>query len=251
MIEQWSKQIKEEFLNILDVSVLASITQRLYGNSCLTNLEQAPITGRISPFLPFLTFSPSEQAVLVHKFLLELAKKARTPINLSTGPDEQLLGKGYLRIQNDASVCQAIADSKHYPELGARSMINGVRNVEDIMVETYLNIEETVIETDRQLEFLLYFDSENPSRSLRISVLGGDFLKALPPEGFPTEPASKRRPLQSLPARIVPLLHVSLSTVSNEIRVLDLSRDLAGHLCGNLGTISLTDPGSYVALSYR
>jgi hypothetical protein len=130
-------------------------------------------------------------------------------------------------------------------------LINGVRNVEDVMVEAYLNIEETLMETDRQLEFLLHFNSENPSRLLRISVLGGDFLRALLPEVFPSEPASKRRLLQSLPARIVPLLYVSLSTVSNEIRVLDLNRDLAGHLCGNLKTISLTDPGSYVALSYR
>jgi hypothetical protein len=118
-------------------------------------LIQAPITGRVSAFLPFLTFSPGEQAVVVHKFLLELGRKGRTPINLSNGPNEQLLGNVQLRIRRDAAVCGKLADAEYHPELGARCLINGVKNVEDMMVEAYLDINESIVETDGLVDFLV------------------------------------------------------------------------------------------------
>jgi len=46
-------------------------------------------------------------------------------------------------------------------------------------------------------------------------------------------------------------LYSPLSTVSHEIRILNISRDSEGRLQGTLEVVSLTEPGEYVALSYK
>jgi ATP-dependent Clp protease ATP-binding subunit ClpA len=122
---------------------------------------QSPLTGRVSAFLPFLPFRPGEQAVVVHKYLLELSQKVRTSINLSAGENEQLLGNIRLRIRRDASVCRAIAEQEYHPDLGARSLLTAVKSlVEDVLVESYLEVEKGISETEKMMEFVVDVNGE-------------------------------------------------------------------------------------------
>jgi ATP-dependent Clp protease ATP-binding subunit ClpA len=122
---------------------------------------QSPLTGRVSAFLPSLPFSPGEQAVVVHKYLLELSQKVRTSINLSAGENEQLLGNIRLRIRRDASVCRTIAEQEYHPDLGARSLLTAVKSlVEDVLVESYLEVEKGISETEKMMEFVVDVNGE-------------------------------------------------------------------------------------------
>jgi hypothetical protein len=116
---------------------------------------QPPITGRVSAFLPFLPFSPGEQAVVVHKYLLELSHKVRNPINLSVGPDERLLGNVQLHVRKDYSVCHTLAEAEYSPDLGARSLIAAVDSVEGMLVNSYLDVDEEIVETERVTDFVV------------------------------------------------------------------------------------------------
>lgn len=116
------------------------------------------MTGRISDFLPFLPFSPGEQAVVVHKFLLELARRIRGPVNLSFANKEQLLGNIRMKLRKDASVCRILAEEEYHSDLGARSLAMGARKLEDILVETYLEIEGEITEDETVVDFLVDVD---------------------------------------------------------------------------------------------
>lgn len=110
----------------------------------------APLTGRVSDFIPFLTFSKGEQAVVTHKFLLELAADVAPPIlpvQLREDVEDPLLGNIRLRVQNDASVCGRLAADEYKEELGARSLRKAVEEVQDRLVETYLEEETEIVET--------------------------------------------------------------------------------------------------------
>ncbi|KAK0309977.1 hypothetical protein LTR01_004175 [Friedmanniomyces endolithicus] len=115
----------------------------------------APVAGRISEFLPFLTFTIGEQAVIVHKALLELGRKVRQPVSLVDGPDEKLLGNVKLRIRRDVSVCRALAESEYHPDLGARSLLVAAEKVKRMLVDEYLNIDEEITEEGGVCECLL------------------------------------------------------------------------------------------------
>jgi hypothetical protein len=93
--------------------------------------------------------------VVVHKYLLELGQKSRTPISLSSGPSEQLLGNVRMRIRRDASVCRILAEAEYHTDLGARSLIQGAKTVEDMLVEAYLDVDEKIRESDRVVEFVV------------------------------------------------------------------------------------------------
>lgn len=133
LMKSLSKAIKEDFLS-------------QFGS---------PVTGRISDFLPFLPFSPGEQAVIVHKFLLELGQKVRGPVNLVPGPKEQLLGNVRLKIRKDASVCRILAEAEYHSDLGARSLIMGARKLEDTLVEVYLEVDEEIRESEKMVDFVV------------------------------------------------------------------------------------------------
>ena len=115
----------------------------------------APVTGRVSDFVPFLPFSQGEQAVVVQKFLLELSEKVRAPVNLSHGPEEQLLGNVRLRVRRDAHVCAHLAASEYSQELGARSLRTAVEHVEDRLVERYLDEDKEIDEEAGLREFVV------------------------------------------------------------------------------------------------
>ncbi|RMZ81536.1 hypothetical protein DV737_g2501, partial [Chaetothyriales sp. CBS 132003] len=72
----------------------------------------APVTGRISAFMPFLLFSPGEQAAIAHKYLLELGRKVRDPVKLSADSEERFVGNVRLHIHRDASISTSFTESE-------------------------------------------------------------------------------------------------------------------------------------------
>ncbi|RSL46328.1 hypothetical protein CEP53_010370 [Fusarium sp. AF-6] len=91
---------------------------------------KAPLTGRVSDFVPFLPFSSGEQAVITHKMLLQLAEEFRRPIVVSEGSDEQL-------------------------NLGARSLKAGVQKVKGIVTQAYLEEDEEIQENGGLRDFII------------------------------------------------------------------------------------------------
>lgn len=118
------------------------------------------MTGRISSFIPFLPFTPTESAAIVHKHLLLLAATIARPINLTPGPNEQFLGNVNLHIRRDASVCLSLAEEFYHRELGVRPLIGAVKVVEEKITERYLDINEEVTEED-QRAWEAFVDVEN------------------------------------------------------------------------------------------
>lgn len=93
--------------------------------------------------------------MIVHKSLLELGRKVQRPVNLSVGPDEQLLGNIRLRIRRDASVCQALAKAEYHSNLGARSLIAAAEKVKRMLVEEYLDIDDEIQEGNGMVECVI------------------------------------------------------------------------------------------------
>ncbi|KAK5139670.1 hypothetical protein LTR32_007296 [Rachicladosporium monterosium] len=122
-----------------------------------TNAHDAiiQVAGRISEFVPFLTFTIGEQSVIVHKALLEFGRKVRQPVILVDGPNERLLGNMKLRIRRNVSVCRALAESEYHPDLGARSLLVAAEKVKRMLVDEYLNIDEEITEEGGVCECLL------------------------------------------------------------------------------------------------
>lgn len=71
------------------------------------------------------------------------------------GPKEQLLGNVKLKIRKDASVCRILAEAEYHSDLGARSLIMGVRKVEDMLVEAYLEADEEIRESEKMVDFVV------------------------------------------------------------------------------------------------
>ncbi|KAL7946006.1 P-loop containing nucleoside triphosphate hydrolase protein [Trichoderma barbatum] len=108
----------------------------------------APVTGRISDFIPLLPFSSGEQAVITHKCLLGLAQDLRLPISLSKGPLERLIGDIRLLLRRDGTVCSTLAKAHYHNNLGARSLKAGAEKVKRIILDAYLDDDEEIKEQD-------------------------------------------------------------------------------------------------------
>lgn len=93
--------------------------------------------------------------MIIHKHLLELGRNVRTPINLTEGEGEQLIGNVRLRIRRDASVCGILAQSEYHTELGARSLISAVDTIKTLMVEAYLGVDEEISEGAAMSDFII------------------------------------------------------------------------------------------------
>lgn len=101
--------------------------------------------------LPFLPFSLGEQAVVAHKYVLELKNKVLTPVNLSSG---KLVGRVLLHIRSDGAVCKAVATDGYDPDQGARSLQTAVKTrVEEELVHTYLEEDEVISETQALADY--------------------------------------------------------------------------------------------------
>ena len=137
-----SSRLKKQLKSTFGVSELSS-----YGASRhLLNKLQNPLSGRVSLVLPFLPFSNSEAAVIVHKYLLELQSNLSQAIQLS---GQQLVGRIALNIKNDGAICSLLAQEGYDAEQGARSLKSAVDlRVVDELVEKYLE-EDGIIENEQ------------------------------------------------------------------------------------------------------
>ncbi|XDG02608.1 hypothetical protein ABKA04_002223 [Annulohypoxylon sp. FPYF3050] len=100
----------------------------------------APLAGRITEILPFLTFSQPESAVIVHRILMNLETEVVRRVHLSANKEEDIyVGNISMRIRKDATVCSKIADDGYDKKTGARSIAQAVeRIVEDPLISQYL-----------------------------------------------------------------------------------------------------------------
>ncbi|KAI3395837.1 hypothetical protein diail_850 [Diaporthe ilicicola] len=108
----------------------------------------APLTGRITEFVPFLTFSEAEQAAVAHKYLTEVGKDLSRPVVVTHEEGKQrLVGDIDLQVPNDYSVCRIIAQQEYVDQLGARSVISGVyRMIEGKVIDDYLEMDDEIKE---------------------------------------------------------------------------------------------------------
>ncbi|UKZ92747.1 uncharacterized protein TrAFT101_007686 [Trichoderma asperellum] len=118
----------------------------------------APVTGRISDFIPLLPFTVGEQAVITHKCLLGLAQDLRLPICLIKGPSERLIGNIRLLIRRDGTVCSTLAKSHYHVKLGARSLMAGAEKVKRIVLDVYLDDDEEITEQHDLRDFVIDVD---------------------------------------------------------------------------------------------
>ncbi|KAL7925147.1 P-loop containing nucleoside triphosphate hydrolase protein [Trichoderma austrokoningii] len=118
----------------------------------------APVTGRISDFIPLLPFSVGEQAVITHKCLLGLAQDLSLPICLIKGPSERLIGNIRLHIRRDGTVCSTLAKAHYHVKLGARSLMAGAEKVKRIVLDVYLDDDEEITEQDGLRDFVVDVD---------------------------------------------------------------------------------------------
>jgi len=110
-------------------------------------VKQSPVTGRISAVIPFLPFSPEEQAVIAHKFLLEFARDVRQPPVVPS----RLLGNVIIHLRRDATLCMSIAEG-YDVDLGAPSLQSEViSKIKQPLVLRYLEDTEKV-EDDQPAE---------------------------------------------------------------------------------------------------
>jgi hypothetical protein len=116
---------------------------------------QFPIAGRISTVVPFLPFTAEEQAVIAHKYVLELAKNVRPPPALPA----RLVGSIMLRVPRDASVCMSLAEG-YDVDTGAPSLQSTIASrVRKELVLRYLEENEEAHDNQRTEEYLIDMDA--------------------------------------------------------------------------------------------
>ncbi|KAL7627036.1 hypothetical protein AAE478_003812 [Parahypoxylon ruwenzoriense] len=100
----------------------------------------APLGGRITEILPFLTFSPQEAAVIAHRVLMDLETEVSRRVRISLNKEEDVyVGQIKIAIKNDATVCSTIANDEYGKETGARSISQAVdRIIQEPLVSQYL-----------------------------------------------------------------------------------------------------------------
>ncbi|XXH04174.1 hypothetical protein Hte_010587 [Hypoxylon texense] len=119
----------------------------------------APLGGRISEILPFLTFSPQESPVIVHKSLMNFEAEVNRCVRLALNREEDVyVGNIAIRVKNDATVCTTIAREEYDKKTGARSIGQAVeRIVQDPLTALYLKNGD-------------YFDENQPMTHFEIVV---------------------------------------------------------------------------------
>lgn len=160
LVRKLSGQLQEGFLQQFGAS-LPLLTRNQNLCYIFANLHmQAPVTGRISDFIPLLPFSAGEQAVITHKCLLELAQDLRLPISLSHGPSERFIGNLRLLMRRDGALCSTLAKSHYHNKLGARSLKAGAEKVKRMILDVYLDDDEEIKEQDVLRDFVIDVDGE-------------------------------------------------------------------------------------------
>lgn len=117
---------------------------------------QAPMTGRINLFTPFLPFTRIERAVLVHKYFLKIANDIRKPIQMKA-KTKKLVRHCRLRIVDDSTVCCHLADKFYDKDMGARSLNEAVKKAREEFIFEYSNTDELVTEQLNQGPLKTYY----------------------------------------------------------------------------------------------
>lgn len=97
-------------------------------------------------WVPFLTFSPIEQAVVADKYVADFGREATLPVQIfNDEARDRLVGNVDLSIRKGYSLCAALARG-YVQELGARSLVAEVdEQVRGPLVDAYLqNLDEIV-----------------------------------------------------------------------------------------------------------
>jgi ATP-dependent Clp protease ATP-binding subunit ClpA len=115
--------------------------------------------------VPFMPFSADEQAVIAHKYLLQLAKKVRRPLSLP----RQMIGNVVLCIHQEVALCKAIIKDCYDSDTGARSIEAAVKvKVEGPLVRQYLAVNAAIEENQEPEEYTIKVDQDG-----RIKVEAG------------------------------------------------------------------------------
>ncbi|KAK3294138.1 P-loop containing nucleoside triphosphate hydrolase protein [Chaetomium fimeti] len=122
----------------------------------------APLTGRISGFIPFLPFSPLERAAVADKHLADFGRQLARPINTSEEPARYCpVGNVHLQIKRGYTVNKALVERGYVKELGARSIINAIDSeIRMPLIGKYLAAREEVREDQPAVGFLVGVDGE-------------------------------------------------------------------------------------------
>ncbi|KAI1387329.1 P-loop containing nucleoside triphosphate hydrolase protein [Hypoxylon trugodes] len=139
------------------------VQDRLVGELCSQLRKEvigqfgAPLAGRITEILPFLTFSPREAAVIVHKGLMDMEAEVDRKVRLTLNKEEDIyVGNINIRVNKDATVCSTIAQEEYDRKTGARSINQGLeRVVEDPLIDKYLKIDEELDENQPVARFVV------------------------------------------------------------------------------------------------
>ncbi|KAK3707710.1 hypothetical protein LTR37_011887 [Vermiconidia calcicola] len=105
----------------------------------------APMAGRMRNVAPCFPFDQNEQAVVVHKFLMELVEQVRVPVSTSA-LTAHYPGHVHLAIKNDGKLCAHLADKSYIEELGARSLISAIDDVRIAFFTAFTDTDELVDE---------------------------------------------------------------------------------------------------------
>ncbi|KAI9709612.1 MAG: hypothetical protein M1812_007660 [Candelaria pacifica] len=122
------------------LSVLDSMLKKEF-----TAAMGAPLTGRFTLIVPFFPFSPNEQAVVVHKFILDFRDNIRRPIDLL---ENRLVGHIHLELGiQDGKISSWLAEMGYEEALGARSLQRVVQQlVHSKLADRYLEGDEVITE---------------------------------------------------------------------------------------------------------
>ncbi|KAK5658636.1 hypothetical protein OQA88_2029 [Cercophora sp. LCS_1] len=119
-----------------------------------------PFAGRVSCITPFLPFSAHEQAVIAHKYLLDLAASMKQPKAVQ---QNQLIGAVNLRFRNETALCRDLARKDYHANTGARSLEAAVkRRVRNAVVKKYL--ESNVVGASSCEEYVVDVGPREPKR---------------------------------------------------------------------------------------
>ncbi|KAI4953475.1 hypothetical protein J4E91_002322 [Alternaria rosae] len=95
-----------------------------------------PFTGRLHLFVPFIPFSPSECAVVLHRFMLEYATSIRQPSDHNPSVI-RYIGHCKLSLVDDGKICTALTDEYYSKDFGVRSLDNAAREIRDELADKY------------------------------------------------------------------------------------------------------------------
>ncbi|CAJ2513963.1 Uu.00g020820.m01.CDS01 [Anthostomella pinea] len=101
---------------------------------------KAPLAGRITEIIPFLTFAPDEAAVVAHKVFMDFESEVAKSVVLSANKDDdRYIGNVRIQLKNDATIFSRIAQEDYMKKLGARSIASAVdRTICDPLTTLYL-----------------------------------------------------------------------------------------------------------------